>query len=448
MRLAWFSPLPPVRTGLSVDSRALLCRLGHTHEIDVFVDDPVVAAARRLNRMPESVAIRPAHDFAWRERRAPYDLTVFQVGNSAHHAYQWPYLFRHPGLLVLHDGHLHHSRAASLMRRRRHDHYRAEFAACQPDTSVDAAELAIAGFDSHLYYYWPFTRLAVGASKVTAVHTRALREDLADESPDARVEYVHLAHGTPLSPDEASRRGDEVRAQHGIGPETIVFGCFGGLTPDKRLPQILDAFVAIRHRLPPSILLFGGEAPSHYDLRGDLARRDVDREAIVTGYVEDEDDLTGLIAASDVTLNLRWPTARELSGPWLRSLAAGRCSVVTALAHLAGIPTIDAGSWTATAPAPIAVAVELSDERDQLAKTMRRLAVDQTLARADRQRCARLLAARTRVRPDDRGLPAAAAAGRIAAAASTSGAAAAPRDRHIGADRAAARPARRTGALE
>jgi glycosyltransferase involved in cell wall biosynthesis len=379
VRLAWFSPLPPVRTGLSVYSRALLSRLGDSNEIDVLVDDPVVAAARRLNRLPEGVAIHPAHDFAWRQRRAPYDLTVFQLGNSVHHAYQWPYLFRHPGLLVLHDGHLHHSRAAVLMRQRRHDHYRAEFAACHPDTSVDAAELAIAGFDSHLYYYWPFTRLAVGASRVTAVHTRALRDDLAAESPDARVEHVHLAHGTLLSPAEAARRRAEVRARHGIDPDTVVFGCFGGLTPDKRLPQILDAFNAIRDSLPPSILLFGGEAPSHYDLHGDLLRRHLDRLAIATGYVEDEDDLTGLIAASDVTLNLRWPTARELSGPWLRSLAAGRCSVVTALVHLAGIPVIDAGSWTATAPAPIAVAVELSDERDQLSKTMRRLAVDRGL---------------------------------------------------------------------
>ena len=174
LRLAWFSPLPPVRTGLSVDSRALLSPARRHPRNRRVRGRSGRAAARRLNRLPESVAIRPAHDFAWRQRRAPYDLTVFQLGNSAHHAYQWPYLFRHPGLLVLHDGHLHHSRAASLMRQRRHDHYRAEFAACQPDTSVDAAELAIAGFDSHLYYYWPFTRLAVGASKVTArAHPRA-----------------------------------------------------------------------------------------------------------------------------------------------------------------------------------------------------------------------------------------------------------------------------------
>src|SRR5688500_14250929 len=289
MRLAWFSPLPPVRTGLSVHSRELLCRLGETDAIDVFVDDPVLHDARRLSRLPQSVEIRPALDFVWSARRTPYDLTVYQVGNSAHHAYQWPYLFRYPGLLVLHDGHLHHSRAAALTRQRRHEDYRAEFAACQPDISPDAAELAIAGFDSHLYYYWPFTRLVVGASKITAVHTVALRDDLAAESPAARVEFVHLAHGSPLSLAEAATRRAQVRDRLGIDAETVVFGCFGGLTPEKRVLQIVEVFAAIRHRLPPSFLLLGGEEPPHSDLRRELARHGLEGQTLVTGYVEDED---------------------------------------------------------------------------------------------------------------------------------------------------------------
>ena len=379
MRLAWFSPLLPVRTGLSVDSRELLCRLGSDHVIDVFVDEPVADAARRLNQFPESVTIHPAHDFVWRRTRTAYDLTVYQLGNSAHHAYQWPYLFRYPGLLVLHDGQLHHSRAAALMRQRRSADYRAEFAACQPGTSVDAAELAIAGFDSHLYYYWPFTRLVVEASTVTAVHTRALRDDLAAESPQARVEYLHLAHGVLVDEEDAARRRTRARSQYGIPGDAVVFGCFGGLTPEKRLPQILDAFKAIRPDLPRSVLLLGGEAPAHYDLRGDISRRSLGDQVVTTEYVENEDDLTSLIAASDVTLNLRWPTARELSGPWLRSLAAGRCSIVSALAHLAGIPMINAGTWTRDGDAPIAVAIDVLDEGHLLPAAMRRLATDATL---------------------------------------------------------------------
>ena len=379
MRLAWFSPLAPVRTGVSVDSRELLSRLGLDDTIDVFVDEPVVEAARRLNQFPDRVAIHRAHDFVWRQHRAPYDLTVYQLGNSAHHAYQWPYLFRYPGLVVLHDGHLHHSRAASLMRQRRAADYRAEFAACHPDTSVDAAELAVAGFDSHLYYYWPFTRLVVRAARVTAVHTPALQDDLAAESPGAHVEYLRLAHGTLLSDEEQGRRRRTARSRYGIGEDTIVFGCFGGLSPEKRLPQILDAFNAIRTGLPPALLLLGGQAPPHYDLHADIERRQLRERVLTTGYVESEDELTSLIAASDVTLNLRWPTARELSGPWLRSLAAGKCSIISALAHLAGMPVINGGSWTAATPHPIAVAIDLMEEVESLARAMRRLALDPPL---------------------------------------------------------------------
>ena len=92
------------------------------HEIDVFVDEAVARVAP---------GTRSAHDFVWRHRQEPYDLTVYQVGNSSHHDYLWPYLFRYPGLTVLHDAHLHHARAAALLRTLRADDYRAEFA-CEP----------------------------------------------------------------------------------------------------------------------------------------------------------------------------------------------------------------------------------------------------------------------------------------------------------------------------
>jgi hypothetical protein len=40
-----------------------------------------------------------------------YDLCVYQTGNSRTHEFIWPYLFRWPGLVVLHDARLHHARA-------------------------------------------------------------------------------------------------------------------------------------------------------------------------------------------------------------------------------------------------------------------------------------------------------------------------------------------------
>src|SRR5262245_39818831 len=144
MRLAWFSPLPPIRSGIAVCSAELVPELARLHDIDVYVDEPVAQIAPFV----AGRAARSPHEFVWRHRRSPYDLTIYQLGNSSHHDYLWPYLFRYPGLAVLHDAHLHHARAAALLRTRRADDYRAEFAASHPDASVDLAELAVAGLRS------------------------------------------------------------------------------------------------------------------------------------------------------------------------------------------------------------------------------------------------------------------------------------------------------------
>lgn len=382
MRLAWFSPMPPVRTGVARCSADLVAALAPSggHAIEVFVDQPAAAASP----VP-GVAIRSAHDFVWRHRQEPFDLAVYQLGNSSHHDYIWPYLFHVPGLTILHDAHLHHARAAQLLRERRAAHYRSEFRATEPDATPDAAELAVAGFDSALLYAWPFTRLVVEASRATAAHARLTCRMLAGEHPGARIEHVRLSHGTPLGADEAAARGRAARRRLGIPPDALVFGVFGGLSPEKRLPRILDAFAAVLPVAGRARLLLAGAPAQHYDLDADIRRRSLSDRIVRTGYLESDDALTDCIAAADVTLNLRWPTAREVSGPWLRCLAAGRASVVTDLAHLADAPALDPRTWTPTiagAGAPIAVAIDVLDEDHSLRLAMRRLARDAALRAA------------------------------------------------------------------
>ena len=368
MRLAWFSPMPPVRSGIASCSAELVSALGSEHEIDVFVHEPA-----------RSEAARSAHDFVWEHRARPYDLTVYQLGNSSHHDYQWPYLFRYPGLTVLHDAHLHHARAALLLRERRSDDYRIEFAANDPAAPIDGAELAIAGFDSFLHYEWPFIRLVCASARTVAVHSRAMREEIARLAPESRVAHVRLGHGTWLSDRDASARGARARQRHGIPADAIVFGCFGGLTPDKRVAQILDAFNAVVPYAPSACLLLAGAEAADYDLDAGIHRHGLVGRVIRTGYLATDDELTDAIAAADVTLNLRWPTAREVSGPWLRCLAAGRASIVIDLSHMTDVPSLDPRTWTANGAAdvhPVTVAIDILDEDHSLRLAMRRLAAD------------------------------------------------------------------------
>ena len=92
MRVAWFSPMPPSRSGIAAYSAEVLPLLaGRDNTVDVFIDEN-------------------APDFVWKHRRNPYDLTVFQLGNASCHDYIWAYLFRYPGLVVLHDAQLHQAR--------------------------------------------------------------------------------------------------------------------------------------------------------------------------------------------------------------------------------------------------------------------------------------------------------------------------------------------------
>ena len=86
-----------------------------------------------------------------------------------------------------------------------------------------------------------------------------------------------------------------------------------------------------------------------------------------------------------MSINLRWPTAREISGPWLRALALGKPTIVIDLAHLSGAPSLDPRTWephqdgsAATLP-PVCVAVDILDEVHSLKLAMRRLATDPAL---------------------------------------------------------------------
>ena len=393
MRLAWFSPWPPQASGVAGRSAELAHVLAaRGHAIDVFVDEqdpllrPVLRQAPASPPKPGEVRVQSAHDFVWRSARDQYDLNVYQVGNSRLHEYLWPYLFRWPGLAVLHDARLHHARGRALLRRHRADDYRAEFAWSHPGMSADLAELAVHGYDGPYYYQWPMTRAVVESSRLTASHSRGAVEELRAHHPDRRIEYVALGEG-PDDPDAAAARR-QFRAAHGLPEAALVFGVHGALTAEKRVPQILRAFAAARPwRANAWLLLAGRPDPG---LRLDRLI-DALRLGAATRVVSSLDDreFDAAIAATDVSLNLRWPTALETSGPWVRSLALSRPTVRIDLAHQQDAPALDPRTWRRQAPCEdvspdadaraIGVGIDILDEEHSLRLAFRRLAEDEPL---------------------------------------------------------------------
>jgi len=335
------------------------------------------------------VRVQSAHDFVWRHHRQQYDLVVYQLGNSTPHAFVWPYLLRYPGLVILHDARLHHSRGATLLTPASAAPYRSAFVSDHPDVSVDVAELAVSGFDGSYYFLWPMVRSAVLAARAVGVHTRGETRALQAAYPEALVDYVALGMGCDERLPDEDRH--EMRRDLGVPADGILFGVFGGLTADKRVPIVLQSIARLRQLGCRAHLLLAGRPDRHLDLPGRIA--DLDLAPHVT-LAPDLDDASfeRAIASVDVSLNLRWPTARETSGPWLQALAAGRPTVVIDLEQHAHVPALDPQTWT---PRPgagprqaITVAIDILDEAHSLDLAVTRLARDPAL-RASLGRAAR-----------------------------------------------------------
>jgi hypothetical protein len=332
------------------------------------------------------VRVQDAHDFVWRAARGQYDLSIYQLGNSHLHEFIWPYLFRWPGLAVLHDARLHHARAEALLRVRESAEYRAEFAWNHPDVSADGAELGVAGFDGAYYYLWPMVRDIVLLSRTTAVHSRGATAALQAAFPDEPVEYLTLGEGMDTPPSATER--SLARSALNVAPDAVLFGVFGGLTVEKRVPQILRAFRRCLATQPASRLLLAGTVHRSLNWRS-IARKCGVEHAVILREGLDDVAFDQAVGAVDVALNLRWPSALETSGPWLRALAAGRATVVTDLAHQSHVPSLDPRTWLSSGDEPVAIAVDILDEDHSLGRAMGRLAVDRALrdrlGRAGRQ---------------------------------------------------------------
>jgi glycosyltransferase involved in cell wall biosynthesis len=364
-RLAWFSPLPPSTSGIAAYSAEVL---------------PLLAA----RGLPiDTFSEINAHEFVWRHRRSPYDLTVFQIGNASCHDYMWAYLFRYPGLVVLHDAQLHQARALYLTRRwkpRRLD-YLAEFRANHPEAPPDVAELVAAGLGGTLYQHWPLIRLVIERARLTIVHNARLAQSLQRDHPAARIDALEM--GVAEVRESSAERRAEVRQRHDIPAGAIVLTAVGGVTPEKRIPQLIRALGAIAERHPTLYLMLVGSTAAHLDVLSEARPWGVADRVRIAGYVEDG-ELDDYLGASDFCACLRWPTNRETSASWLRCLAAGRATLITELAHLADVPTVDPRGWQHRTveekpQAAVAVSIDLLDEEHSLQLALERLATDAAL---------------------------------------------------------------------
>jgi glycosyltransferase involved in cell wall biosynthesis len=329
LQVAFFSPLPPSPTGVADYSQTLLSGLEKRPEIDVEAHTDSSSWVRDGRSHGESA------------------LALYQMGNSPHHDFIYPLVFRYPGVLVLHDLVLHHSRLASTIngpevsayrndmgnedkRARamaRLDEYASEVAAAYPGMGPSISEVAIRMGGGRLLYAFPLHELLVRASKMTLVHSHTAREEIEKSCPDSVIRHVRMGMELPLQVER-----EEARKRLGLG-KGLILSSFGLVTPEKRISFVLKALRRLENEEIDAHYHLVGGTVSHYDAIEEARQLGIADRVHLAGRVSE--DMFWLYAfASDICLNLRYPSGGETSATLLRLLATGRAVMVTDQTHV------------------------------------------------------------------------------------------------------------------
>jgi glycosyltransferase involved in cell wall biosynthesis len=307
VRVAYHSPLPPQRSGISDYSALLLPEL--SRRLDVAVARP----GRRG-------AVRGA------------DVALYHVGNDPDaHGWILEALRRRPGVVVLHEFVLHHLIAGMTLARRDVTQY---LAAMEREAGLPGRLLGLGVADGCIPPLWEtrpedfaLAGLVLDSATGLVVHSRYVEERAREAGYEGPVWRIpHPAWPRPEVP-RAELEGDPLIA------------CLGHLNPAKRVPQVLEAFARLRERRPGARLVLAGAAAPRLDLDARLRRLGLDGDPAVIreGYV-DEPRLWALLQACDVCVSLRSPTMGETSGIALRAMSVGRPLVVSDVGWFAELP--------------------------------------------------------------------------------------------------------------
>jgi glycosyltransferase involved in cell wall biosynthesis len=304
VKVAYYSPLPPSRSGVADYSTLLLPAL--RERIDVVV-------AEEGKRAPDA------------------DVALYHVGNDPDaHGWIVDALMKRPGVVVLHEYVLHHLIAGITIGR---GNGRGYLDAMERDLGVAGRLLGLGVLDNLLPLLWetqperfPLSGVVLDQARGLIVHSHYVGERARSAGYEGRL--WRIPH--PVWP-----HGDVVPATDVSGDPLI--GCFGYLNMNKRVPQVLEAFASLRRRLPGARLLLVGAAGERFDVERRLERLGLTEGVQRLDYVPEE-RMWSLMAACDVLVNLRYPTMGETSGSVIRALSLGKPLLVSDVGWFSELP--------------------------------------------------------------------------------------------------------------
>ncbi len=321
-RLLFASPFPPMQTGVADLSAILVQALKEYFDITLLVEDP---ARHEPNGFP-AIGFRD-RGLRWNQ----YPLRFYHIGNNPwYHSYIYECCLNYPGVVLLHDVVLYFLYVGFY--RNSPDFYRRVYAEEGSAGVSIVRRLARGGVDL-LQFAKPerlaFNRELIHSGNRFISHSEYARKKVVERAASpVDIETIKQAVGLGALPKATAVH--DARRRLGIPPGTILLASFGFVAPTKLNHVICRAVNRFNKQASTAVdYVMVGEGSYVNDLLGERVR--------VTGYVSaaEYDDY---LAASDLVLNLRYPSMGETSAAALRALGCGKPCVFTDYAWFSELP--------------------------------------------------------------------------------------------------------------
>ena len=296
MKVGFYSPLPPARTGVADYSAALLGGMQRFGEVRIAPREP-----------------------------RQCDIALYHLGNNGLHAAIYRQALEQPGVVVLHDGVLHHFLLGVLEPDAYAEEFVYNYGAWNRALAGELWQYRAGSASDSRYFQFPMLKRIAERSRAVIVHNPAAAQ--AVKAHAAQTAVVEIPHH--FSPPEQPSEGAiaRYRASLGFRAGDFVFGVFGYLRESKRLASILSVFAAVRRERPESALLIAGAFVSP-DLEPALEPL-LAQPGIVYRPHLSEREFWLAAGAVDACINLRYPSAGETSAIAIRLMGIGKPVLVT-----------------------------------------------------------------------------------------------------------------------
>lgn len=293
MKVGFYSPLPPARTGVADYAATLL------------------GALRGLGE----VAVEP--------REA--DICLYHLGNNQLHREIYARALARPGVAVLHDAVLQHFFLGSLTEPAYVEEFVYNYGEWNRGLAVRMWRGRAGSGLGRRYFEYPMLRRVAEASRAVVVHNPEAARLVRAHCPRARV--VEIPHLFTRPDPPAGADIQRFRQRLGIAPLARVFGLFGFLRESKRVMAVLRAFARLHRTHSSAVLLVAGDfvSPDLSRAAGPL----LSAPGIVRlPYLKDR-DFRLAASAVDACINLRYPGAGETSGIAIRMMGLAKPVILT-----------------------------------------------------------------------------------------------------------------------